>query len=286
MWRVLSDPPHRGWGEHDQCAIDIRPSQSVVRGRTRVVRVRTTLVANTIIRLDETGLDHTLWVIARDTLIDTPPAQEPAPPPAAPQAMAPRARSRFFARTGSNRIEVLQFILVGALALLALVIFGLLASRNAGTDNAISLAEQQSIFIADVVLTDRVEVGWPPENLPDGLGPRLRAQSIEQAVLWSDDGQVVTDLAGRADSFATPPPFPVEAQQALNSNGDPVTVQMQGDGVFVNADQKYLQVSHAFGTQSQQFVFETFHSYDTVDDNARSIWLSFAPVIVGSLVVL
>ena len=180
-----------------------------------------------------------------------------------------------------------QFAFAGLVALIALTIASIVASRQAGTGEAIRDAKTRTEVLARTVVWERLT----PELLagnPDAvaqLDERMRkiieSESFVHVRLWSVEGMIV--YSDEANLTGTSLELSEEAKEAFETRQ--VVAEVSDLEEAENANQRsegrllevYRPMTAVDGTP---ILFETYDAFESVDERARQIWLRFLPAVL------
>ncbi len=191
------------------------------------------------------------------------------------------------------RREVARSVALTALALALAATGGLWAARSAATSEAIHQAEQATVLLADAVVEPAIGKGLAEgdEKAIDALDQVVLDKVLGDQVLavrvWDADGTVLysDDLAGIGEAFPLG-----EDEQAVLVTGEPEATLSELTKEE-NADQsdfdRLLEVYVAIeDPDGRPLLFETYQSTDGIEATAQRIQGAFAPVAVGTLLIL
>ena len=189
--------------------------------------------------------------------------------------------------------HVAQFVVIGLLALLILAAGSVIASRGAGTEQAIDDAKDRTAALSRIVISEQLT----PELLagdPEAIGRLewrmsviIESESFLHLRLWNQEGIILYSdqpgLTGTALELGEEALEAFETGEVIAevSNLDESENELvRGEGQLLEV---YQPITAADGTP---LLFETYDSFDNVDRNARQIWWSFLPVILGPLALM
>ncbi len=192
-----------------------------------------------------------------------------------------------------KRRGVLALYLVLAAAAVAVVmLLALAASRAAGTSEAVEDARAKTSIIAATAMA----------TVPDGLltGDRAAVAEVDSLVrdsvlapevarvkVWGPDGTIIYSDEPRL--IGTTYRLGSEELEVLHSGGveaelsDLSKPENRYESNVGQMLEVYLPVKTSNGTP---VLFEMYYRYDSVTDSARRIWLRFAPIVLGGLLLL
>lgn len=191
------------------------------------------------------------------------------------------------------RAALVRFTMLSVVALVLLTVATLVLAERIARAKALDDARIQGMGIANRLaapLVDaRVRAGEPgaTDQLDTVMANRMRDGSVRHVKIWDQDGRLIwtdqTELAGRtfeldddvAALFGTR-----DATAELSDLEREENVAEQGEGELLEV------YAGAFDADGVPVVFEAYLSTERMEENARTIVLSFVPLIVGSLVLL
>lgn len=190
-------------------------------------------------------------------------------------------------------MPVLQFALLGATAAMIVGVAVSIASRRVGEREAIVLARSEALvkgqaivepLLSDAILTsDETAIGsvdaMVRAEVLDATLVRVKVWSAEGVILYSDEAELVGaryDLGeDERESIAN-----ATAEAEVSDLGRPENRFERSYGKLLEV---YLPLHTPNGTP---VLFEAYFRYETVEEAGQDIWRSFAPITLGSLVVL
>lgn len=198
------------------------------------------------------------------------------------------------AKTNRSVAEhVAQFVVAGLLALVVLAFASLIASRRAGTDQAVDDAKDRTAALSRTVIEEQLT----PELLTGEaeamrrlewrMGEIFETESFLHLRLWAEDGRILySDQPGQTGTVVE---LSEEALEAF-ATGEVVAEVSELDeaeNVLERDLGRLLEVYQpVVATDGTPLLFETYDSFANVDRNARQIWWSFLPAVLGPLALL
>jgi two-component system, NarL family, sensor kinase len=209
---------------------------------------------------------------------------EPPPRPRGGRLSLPRV---------SVRRLLLRFILTGLAGLVILAALTAYVSREVGTSQAIDEARRIGWItgkgIVEPAITPALLRGDQRAltAMDDLVREKVLRGSLVRTKIWSADGRVIYSderrLIGQRfglDDHALQVLGGADAHAEVSDLSSP-------ENRFEPRGSKLLEVYSQIETpQGQKLLFEPYFSYNAVTDSGRRLWLSFAPVVLGSLVLL
>lgn len=187
---------------------------------------------------------------------------------------------------------VARFVVAGVVALIALAVASVFASRRAGTEESIRDAIDRTSLLAATVfepnLTPDLLAGDPAAR--DRMGEVARALDASMFVhyrLWTLDGTVVH--ADEPEIIGMDLPLSDDAIDAFRAGVPSAEISdLSADENFLEREQGnllevYFPVRALDGTP---LLLETYQPMALVEDSAHSIWWQFLPAVLVPLVLL
>ncbi len=187
---------------------------------------------------------------------------------------------------------VARFAIAGFVALVLVIAFTAIASRRVGTEQAIEEARRvaniSSVgFIApvldeDVVVMDRDAL----DRLDAVVRDSVLQGSLVRVKIWREDGTIVysddSRLIGEQFTLSD------EALEVLATGEQVADVSdLSGPENRYETERKLLEVYSRTETPSgTPLLFEAYFNYGGVTEVGRHLWLQFAPITIGALILL
>ncbi len=219
------------------------------------------------------------------------PAPPPAPPP--PRDAPPRRAAAAEPPMISVRRLLLRFVITGLAALVVLATVTAIVSRRVGTTEAVDEAARVSAIagrgIVEPALTPAVMRG--DEAALAAFDRRMREDLVQGSLvrvkIWTADGRIVYSDERRLIGER----FELDEDAVLALSGDLPRAHVSdlsgAENRFEPKGSRLLEVySLIEGPDGEPLLFEPYFSYSAVTESGRRIWLSFAPVVLGALLLL
>ncbi len=203
-----------------------------------------------------------------------------------------RDRQRQAAPVSVGRV-VGRFALAGLVALMAVAVATAAVSRRVGTDQAKADARHVAWIsakgVVEPALTRDFLAGDPEASraLDQAVRRHVLQGSLVRVKLWNRSGEIVYSDDRRliGERFE----FDDDAREVLA--GAPPQVEVsdltEAENRFEDGGRKLLEVYLGVtAADGEAMLFEAYFLYDGVIESGRSVWLSFAPVALGALVLL
>ncbi len=191
------------------------------------------------------------------------------------------------------RREVLRFAVPALIGIIVLTLVSLAVAVAVAREQSMRDATLTAQFLARSVvqprLSEQLVAGRPSEITAldqalettsegsDVVG--LRVWNRDGVIIYADDPRVIGetfDLAGIAAGFEPGAPLvagPADITRPENRYLDP--------------DAEIVDVSvPVVGADGQPYLFQVHQLQDTIQEDARDVWWAFAPVLVGSLILV
>ena len=193
----------------------------------------------------------------------------------------------------SRRRALTGFAIAAAVAMIVVVILAIVASQRAGTQEAIRDAQNKTEVLAHAVVEPHMAKGLATGN-PEAialmnslvhsevLGPdvaRIKIWAADGTIIYSDEARLIGHRFLLGD----------DETAVLNSGGIEAEVsdlnrpENQYEKSFSKMLEVYLPIRSPEG---QPLLFEAYFPYDSVTAAAHRIWIQFAPIIIGGLLLL
>ena len=223
----------------------------------------------------------------------------PAPGASAAAAPAPPRPPRRRGGLGvdlpqvSVRRLVLRFVVTGLAGMIILATVTAIVSRRVGTAEAMDEATRVGVIAGHGI----IEPALTPALLrgdPDALAAfdrRVRSDllqgSLVRVKLWAPDGRIVYSDEQRLIGER----FTLDEEAAAALAGEDVKAHISDlsspENRFEPRGSRLLEVySPVEAPGGRTLLFEPYFSYSAVTESGRRVWLSFAPVVLGALLLL
>lgn len=188
------------------------------------------------------------------------------------------------------RREVMRFLIPGLIGMLVLIGLSLAAAVAVAREQSQRDAEMTGVFLARSVVKPKLTralVDGDPERiaaLDTALATTVEGADVVGLRIWDTDGVVVyaDDPRVIGETFAAAP---------IRSAQDSVAVApadtSRPENRYLDPSAEIVEVSlPVIGADGQTYTFQVHQRQDQVRQQARQIWLSFVPVLVGSLLLV
>ncbi len=218
-------------------------------------------------------------------------AETPTPTPTRPSPSGRResvGRSRRRVRTWT-RAELVAFVVVPLLVLVAVSLTTVLLSERIARDNALAQAEKVATRFAELMLAPLIEDALDGEpggfsELRERVDDRLTDGSITFLVIWSTDGEVLFSSAEETigEVYEPSPDLRAAARGVTVSEVDEEPEASYEGRVAGPMVEVYVPVD----LDEDRVIVEAYFSYDGIEEGAASLRRDLIPLAVGALVVL
>ncbi|MCU1357818.1 MAG: two-component sensor histidine kinase [Acidimicrobiales bacterium] len=190
-------------------------------------------------------------------------------------------------------IPVLQFALAGVAALVIVGLAVSVASRRVGEREAIVDARSEALAKGQAVVqpavTDALLKVDPDtaEALDKIVRKQVLSSSIVRVKIWRADGTILYSDEERLIGAR----YPLGAEEVEALRKDRVQAEVSDlqrpENRFERPAKKLLEVYLPIRTpDGTRVLFETYFRYDAVVSSGQEVWRAFAPLSLGSLVIL
>ena len=195
----------------------------------------------------------------------------------------------------SGRSPVVQFAISSLVATVLIGLIVVAVSRHAGTAEAIRDAEQVTRLAGAGIVEPNVDeavVAGDPAALRrlDAIVRRRvldGREGIVRVKIWTADGRVVYSDERRLINAR----YPDKTAELAALGGDGVAAEVsdlsQPENRFERAERKLLEVYLPIqASDGQPLLFEAYQRFSSVSAGGRRLWLTFAPALLGGLLLL
>ena len=205
--------------------------------------------------------------------------------------MAGRTKRRS-ERVGVRR-ELIFFYGVAMVALIAVSIGALAASRTVARSEALKDAERITSRLANILvgpILDDALSGDPGalQELDRNIDSRMADGYLTEVTIWDGDGRVV--YADNADEIGQQIEPPAEVTAAINDGVISSAFEDQPEASDIDYDPDspgFVEVYVPFGAPGEsRYAFEAYYDYARVDDAADSLLWQLVPLVLIPLLLL
>ena len=188
------------------------------------------------------------------------------------------------------RREVLRFAIPGLIGLVILALLSLVVAVAVAREQSMRDAAMTAQFLARSVVEPRLSedliAGRPGDisSLDDALAVTLEGSDVLGLRVWTADGIVVyaDDPRIIGEPFVPAPTFDPGAGVVV----EPADVS-RPENRYLDPESAILDVSVPVkGADGVTYLVQVHQLQDSLSEDARRIWLAFAPVVLGSLLLL
>jgi signal transduction histidine kinase len=186
------------------------------------------------------------------------------------------------------RREVLRFAVPGALGLVLLALASLTVSVAVAREQSINDARTSAEWLARTVVQPRLDSGLQAgkparmAELDAAFSASIRGSDVKAIRLWSQDGVIIYSDDPRliGERFPMPGGTGGGTVQGL---ADPARPENR----YLDPDLTWVQVSlPVVGEDGSRYLLQISKLQDSLRQEARDVWMSFAPILAGSMVLL
>lgn len=188
---------------------------------------------------------------------------------------------------------MIQFVLVGAAALVIVGFALSVASRRVGEREAIIEARSEALVKAQGLVEPALADGLLSGDadaiaaMDEVVSSDVISDSLVRVKVWSEDGTVLYSDEPRL--IGSTYGLGADEQEALESGVVEAEVSdlSKPENRFERKHGKLLEVYLPVKTSSgEKVLFEAYFLYDSVEESGQRTWRSFAPIAIGALIVL
>ena len=194
----------------------------------------------------------------------------------------------------TSRSPVAQFALTGLLATVLIGVLAVAVSRRIGAQQAIRDAKQSSRLAGEGIvaplLNDAVMRGDPHAlRQIDNALRRVKRGTIVRVKVWLPNGRIVYSDEPRL--IGTRYPLGEEETDVLRKGGVQAEISdlSRPENSFERSQHKLLEVYLPVRTATRPpkaVLFEAYQRYSSVSASGARLWRSFAPALIGGLLLL
>lgn len=186
------------------------------------------------------------------------------------------------------RREVLRFAVPGVLGLVLLALASLTAAVAVAREQAVNEARTSAQWLARTVVEPRLDSGLQSgaparmAELDAAFSASIRDSDVKAIRLWNQDGVIIYSNDPRLIGERFPIP----------GGGQGGTVQGLADpdrpeNRYLDPDLTWVQVSlPVVGKDGSRYLFQISELSSSLHQEARDVWMSFAPILAGSMILL
>jgi two-component system, NarL family, sensor kinase len=219
----------------------------------------------------------------------------PAAPPAAVdwvRLSGPRAGQVSSRPLSAARI-VVQFVIASVVAVTVLVVGGLVVSKDAARREALADARRTTDLLATAVidpfLTPQLVAGDPGAiaRLQRVVRARLLDAALVRIKIWTPDGRILFSDEPRLIGESYPLGADEQAALTRGSTEADLSDASAPENRYERGLGQLLEVYRPVQTSAgQPLLFETYSRLDVVAARGSDLWRTFAPIIVGVVVLV
>ena len=186
------------------------------------------------------------------------------------------------------RREVLRFAIPGALGMVLLAFASLAVSVAVAREQSVTDARTTAEWLARTVVEPRIDEGLQAgkparmAELDAAFSASISGSDVKAIRLWNSDGVVIYSNDPRliGERFGVPEGF---AEGPVQGMADP----NRPENRYLDPEADWVQVSlPVVGGDGARYLFQISKLQDSLQQEARSVWMAFAPILAGSMVLL
>ncbi len=186
------------------------------------------------------------------------------------------------------RREVLRFAVPGVIGIVLLALASLVAAvavaRQQSVNDARTTAEWLARTVVEPRLDQGLQTGKPARmaELDAAFSASIRGSDVKAIRLWNEDGVIIYSNDPRLIGERFPMPGGIVGGP-VEGMADPSRPENRNLDPDVNWVQVSLPVTGADGSR---YLFQISKLQDSLRQDASSVWVAFAPILAGSMVLL
>ncbi len=186
------------------------------------------------------------------------------------------------------RREVLRFAIPGAIGIVLLALASLAVSVAVARDQSVKDARTTAEVLARTVVEPRIDQGLQTgkparmAELDAAFSASISGSDVKSIRLWNADGVVIYSNDPRliGESFPLPTAIAGGPVQGMADTSRP-------ENRYLDPEADWVQVSLPLtGGDGSSYLFEISKLQDSLQQEARSVWMAFAPILAGSMLLL
>ena len=197
------------------------------------------------------------------------------------------------AETGENpraivRREVLRFAIPGVLGIILLALASLAVAVAVAREQSVTDARTTAELLARTVVEPRIDEGLQTgkparmAELDAAFSASISGSDVKSIRLWNEDGVVIYSNDPRliGEQFSLPAGMSGGPVQGMADTSRP-------ENRYLDPQANWVQVSLPLeGGDGSRYLFEISKLQDSLQQEARDVWIAFAPILAGSMVLL
>jgi signal transduction histidine kinase len=186
-----------------------------------------------------------------------------------------------------------RFVVANLIGVVLILACSVWASRQAAQDEALSGARHSTDLMATLLVEPNVDDTLPAGDpqavarLDDVVRERIAAAGVVRVKIWTPDGRIVYSDEPRL--VGAQYPLSEDDQEALEDGATRAELSdlSRPENRYERSEGQVLEVYRLIHTPSgAPLLFETYSSYREATAREKDIWLRFAPISSGALLVL
>lgn len=191
------------------------------------------------------------------------------------------------------RREVLRFAVPAIIGIVVLALLSLAVAVAVAREQSLRDATLTAQFLGRSVVEPRLDdalVAGKPQalaGLDEALATTLEGSDILGLRLWNQDGVIIY----ADDPRVIGEQFPLDPGAAAFEPGAALVAEpadvTRAENRYLDPDAQIVDVTlPVVGADGQTYLMQMHQLQDTISQDARTIWFAFAPVVVGSLLLV
>ena len=186
------------------------------------------------------------------------------------------------------RREVLRFAIPGVLGIILLALASLAVAVAVAREQSVTDARTTAELLARTVVEPRIDEGLQTgkparmAELDAAFSASISGSDVKSIRLWNEDGVVIYSNDPRliGEQFSLPAGMSGGPVQGMADTSRP-------ENRYLDPQANWVQVSLPLeGGDGSRYLFEISKLQDSLQQEARDVWIAFAPILAGSMVLL
>lgn len=186
------------------------------------------------------------------------------------------------------RREILRFAIPGAIGMVLLALASLAVSVAVAREQSVQDARTTAEVLARTVVAPRIDEGLQTgkparmAELDAAFSASISGSDVKSIRLWNEDGVVIYSNDPRliGESFPLPTEIDQGPVQGMADTSRP-------ENRYLDPEADWVQVSlPVTGGDGSRYLFEISKLQDSLQQEAQSVWMAFAPILAGSMILL
>ena len=191
-------------------------------------------------------------------------------------------------RAGVVRREVLRFAIPGAIGVVLLVTASLVAAVAVAREQSVSDARTSAQWLVRTVVQPRLDEGLKTGSparmaeLDAAFSASISGSDVKAIRLWNENGVIIYANDPRLIGERLPMPRAL-SDGPTQGRADPARPENR----YLDADVDWVQVTMpVVSDDGSRYLFEIGKQQASLRQDAREVWMAFAPILAGSILLL